>query len=115
MVTCHTAGDVPALTLPGFCSAWGDVAKSRVAVTHSVVGSLLCLVPVGHRVSKGFLKTKKPTSCLKDILCPTVRTVEAFLQAKSKSVHRGVEHWGEGRSWSWTEMEAEFLLIKKCQ
>lgn len=44
-----------------------------------------------------------------------VRMVEAFLQARSKSVHRGVEHWGEDRSWSWTEMEAEFLLIKKCQ
>lgn len=44
-----------------------------------------------------------------------VRMVEAFLQARSKSVYRGLGHWGEDHSWSWTEMAAEFLLIEKCQ
>lgn len=88
--------------------------KSRVAVTQSVVGSLESLVPAQHGVPKGFLKTM-PGNCLKSRLGPMVHMVEAFLQARSKSVHRGAEHWGEDRSWSWTEMEAEFLLIKKCQ
>lgn len=44
-----------------------------------------------------------------------VHMVEAFLQASSKLVYRGLEHSEEDRSWSWTGMEAEFLLIKKCQ
>lgn len=44
-----------------------------------------------------------------------VHMVEVFLQARSKLVYRGLERWGEDHSWSWTETEAEFLLIKKCQ
>lgn len=44
-----------------------------------------------------------------------VHMVEAFPQASSKLVYRGLEHLGEDHSWSWTEMEAEFLLIKKYQ